>query len=191
MTDLKAAFALLPNQATQNRACQFTMRLHASFRVRWVRLRPHVSLKQPFSIDSVNTVEQYFDRLAKVTAPIKTTLDKVEARSPPPGTHDWIIWASVRETTQLRLLHERLNQELTEVVTDPSAAFDGESYRFHMSLALVAEPRSAPVIPANASELANLPLELRHIAMFVYDGLSAPGWQCMTYKVLPLGGSTA
>jgi 2'-5' RNA ligase len=185
MRKLKAAIVLLPETSLQNRACEYVLRSHQTWRerLRWLTLPPHVSLKQPFALESLADVERYFDGLAARTPRFRVPLGPVELQPPPPGAPEYILWVSVAETKTLRALHDQLNQELKAVVADPSAPFDGADYRFHMTLAFLSEQRSGQeTLPELGGDVA----DFREIALFVFDGLPEPGWQGMTYKVLPL-----
>ncbi|MEO8177213.1 MAG: 2'-5' RNA ligase family protein [Deltaproteobacteria bacterium] len=188
---LKAVVVLLPEVSLQNRARESVLRLHRAHndRLRWVAQPPHVSLKQPFALESLSEVERYFDGLAARAPAIHTRLGPVEVQPPPPDAADSIVWVSVLETELLRRLHEQINEELKAVVADPSAPFDGAGYRFHMTLGFLAEQPSSSWIPPELSLVVGEVVTFSEIALFVYDGLPEPGWQGMTYKVLPLRSS--
>lgn len=188
MKNLEAAFVLLPDVSVQNRVRESVLRVHHACdgQLRWMTLTPHVSLKQPFGLESLQNVERYFDQLAARTPPLRARLGSVELQPPPPRSNEHILWASVTEADTLRALHEQLNEELANVVDDPSADFDGADYRFHMTLAFVPNERLQPMrLPELSLETGEL-LTFSEIAMLVYDGLPEPGWQGMTYKVSSL-----
>jgi 2'-5' RNA ligase len=193
MKKLKAAFVLLPDVGVQNRIRASVLRLHHACdgHVRWMTLTPHVSLKQAFGLESLQDVERYFDDLAAKTRPLRARLGQVELRPPPPNSDDHIVWASVTETEALRSLHDRLNEELVNVVENPSAQFDGADYRFHLTLAFIPNGQSQPTRLPELSPAGGESVNFSEIAMFVYDGLPEPGWQGMTYKVVQLRGDVA
>jgi 2'-5' RNA ligase len=188
MANLKATFALLPDAEMQNRASAAAVLVHGASggRLRWPRLPPHVSLKQPFSIESLATIERYFDQFAADTAPIAATLGRVQTQPTSPNTPESVVWVSIDQPSRLRAMHERLNRELRKVVTDAQAPLDGEGYEFHMTLGFLPGPELS--LPGGVPGLSGANTTFRELGLFVYDGLPKAGWQCMRYKVLPLTG---
>jgi 2'-5' RNA ligase len=93
-----------------------------------VRFLTHLSLKQPYHIDNLQEMENYFDYLSKSIVPFEIEVS---------GTYLWekIIGLVVIENNQLRSLHNRINKELKERFTNTAAPYDGEEYRFHVTIA--------------------------------------------------------
>jgi 2'-5' RNA ligase len=93
-----------------------------------VRFLAHVSVKQPYHIDDLQEMEKYFDTLTKSLLPFEIEVS---------GTYLWqqIIGLVVVENSQLRSLHNRINRELKERFTNTEAPYDGDEYRFHVTIA--------------------------------------------------------
>ncbi|MBA3945350.1 MAG: 2'-5' RNA ligase family protein [Herpetosiphonaceae bacterium] len=151
-------------------------------------LPPHISLKQPFQIADLPELETFFDRFAASIAPFDLTLTHVSgAASPNEMSGRGVIWLEVQESLQLRGLHERLNTELAHDFRGTEAAYDGATYHFHATVALVQEPpRYHQVLEDYGEMRVDITYQPEHLAMFYYDDDTfAPGTY-LTYKVLPL-----
>lgn len=184
----RCAFALLPDPDTRNRVTEITMRLHElnPGRLHWLSLPPHVSLKQPFEYEQLEPLTAYFDDIAKALAPFTCPSGELEIQ-PPRHRSEHIAWIAMKEDPRLRTLHEQLLRELSTVVLDPVASFDGDTYRFHLTLAFV-EGEDELLLPAGAAQFSGAPVQFDRLAMFVYDGFPPDPYQYMTYRVRPLGG---
>jgi hypothetical protein len=97
----------------------------------------------------------------------------------------------VVETPILRSLHEGVNRELARVVADPRAAFDGETYQFHLTLE-VGPVGEADVLKAYFDGIdrkeVNLTFTAQDLALFYYGDRPAGPGSYMVYKMLPVGG---
>jgi 2-polyprenyl-3-methyl-5-hydroxy-6-metoxy-1,4-benzoquinol methylase len=150
-------------------------------------LPAHVSLKQPFSFESMELLEGYFDALAASIPPFTVELTHVyHARWGGYG----ILGLDVRETDTLRALHNRINKELGELFEDPSAAHDGEGYRFHLTIEM-GKVEGQDVYQRYYDEMedrsVNLSFTAREIVL-AYGGAQGAG-SFTIYKVLPLEGA--
>ena len=187
---MKAAIALLADYPVQNyvRRMVYEIQQHAEIKFFGSLLPAHVSLKQPFTFESMDVLEAWFDSLGKRIAPSRIKLDHIYYS-------EWdnyaIVGLEVKETPTLRELHDKINHELKEVVKDPSAPHDGDEYRFHLTVELgkMGSPNpfrkyydSLPEKQVTLSFMAD------HIAFFFYaDGPIEKG-SFICYKVLPLTG---
>ena len=186
---MKAAIALLSDYTVQNavRRMVYEIRGHAEIEFLGSLLPAHVSLKQPFAFESMDALEGWFDSFSKRVSPFRVGLDHVY--------YDvWdnfaIIGLSVNETPALRELHNRINHELKEVVSDPSAAHDGDEYRFHLTIELGKVGGINPFrqfYEALPEKQVALSFVAEQIALFYYaDGPIEKG-SFICFKVLPLG----
>ena len=151
-------------------------------------LPAHVSLKQTFTFESMDTLETWFDSLSRRVAPFRIELDHVYY-------DEWddvaIVGFGVKETAILRNLHDQVNHELKDVVLDPSAPYDGDAYRFHLTIELgkVGETNPFKLFHDSLSnKQVGLSFVAEHLALFLYaDGpIEAGSFIC--YKILPLTG---
>lgn len=187
---MKAAIALLSDYAVQNIARKMVYELQQYGTVPFYAslLPSHVSLKQPFTFENMQALESWFESFSQHTAPFRVDLDHIYCNS-------WddvaIIGFGVHETQTLRALHNQINQELKTLVKDSSAPYDGDDYRFHLTIELGHVSDSNPFqnyydsLPEKQMVLS---FRAEYIALFFYaDEPIEPG-SFICYKVLPLHG---
>jgi 2'-5' RNA ligase len=186
---IKAACALLANRDIQNEVSRLAWEAHRRWTTGLVapRLPAHVSLKQPFPInDDLSRFESYLTEFAQKTPPFQIELD---------GFFVWptVFGIAVQESPALRTLHNLLNKELPEIFPDARADFDGDAYRFHMTIATGKALTAA--CPEIQKAYANLPLrrsfQARELAIFVYDVGADGSFDFMMFKVLQLGAASS
>jgi 2'-5' RNA ligase len=152
-------------------------------------LPPHISLKQPFDISDLGLLERYMAELAQSISPFRVGLTHLElVETVVDGLDTGILWLNVQETAFLRQLHNRVNQELTLRFGNVPAAFDGQGYHFHMTVALGGQPIATyhHIQDEFSSRLSHLHYTVRHMVMFVYDDIHAINAGYMTCLILPL-----
>ena len=185
---MKVAFALLPRREVQNRVNRLAWDIH----LRWgtgTRPRaipPHISLKQPFDVDGpgdFEAVERYMATLAAELRPIELVLRGFML-------WDTIFAVDVETSPTLLGLHARLNADLSGLVRDASAPFDGNAYHFHLTIMTGGASADAyrEIFAAHRDQAFEGTAIAAELAMFVYDTRPGPGaWKYMTHTVLALG----
>lgn len=187
---MKATFALLADIEAHNRIRKLAWEFHQKYRTGILTLPPHISLKQPFGIVDLSKLEQYMEQFAGSIAPFEVTLTKLAiVPASFQGTDYGILWIDVQETSKLRQLHNRLNDELSEQFGPVPADHDGNAYHFHMTVMLGGQPidiyhrfyreLNDPVI--------DYTFNVRELAMFVYDEPLGIDSEYLCYKILPIG----
>ncbi len=187
---MKAAIALLSDFHVQNIVRRMVLEIsqYAGIEFLGSLLPAHVSLKQPFTFESMDSLQEWFDSFSQRTPPITLRLDRVYY-------DEWdeyaIVGLCVHETPALRALHDRINLELKEIVRDPSAPHDGDGYRFHLTIELGKTGSLNPFrrfYEALPDKQVSLSFRAESIALFYYaDRPIQPGsFICST--VLPLTG---
>ena len=189
---MKATFALLADSETHNLVRKLSWDIHQKYRtgIDICRLPPHISLKQPFDIDDLDSLTDTMTELAQGLEPFQTLLTHLELiETTMDGFHTGILWLNVAETEFLRELHDRVNEELTVRFGNVPAAFDGADYHFHMTIAIGGQPIETyrKIVDEFNDRLVNLPCTIREMVMFVYDERTAVNAGYMTYMILPLG----
>lgn len=185
---MKAAIALLTDHKVQNYARRIVYDLNRQYGIGFLAslLPAHVSLKQPFSFESMERLEGYFDALAASITPFEIELDKVYHTG---WSGFGILGLNVVETSALRELHNRISRELAELFEDASAPHDGEGYHFHLTIEL-GKVEGEDVFKRYYDEMSVKQVDLRFtardIALFYYSDLAVGAYT--TYKVLGLGG---
>ena len=186
---MKAAIALLADYKIQNFVRKIVFNLNRKYNIDFlVSLVPaHISLKQPFSFENMENLENYFALLARSIKPFEIELDKIYYT-------EWqgysILGLNVKETNILRNLHNRTNKELSELFENVSAPHDGDTYHFHLTIELrkiEGENVYKDYFDNLENKKVNLGYSAKDIALFYYSDESFRIGSFMTYEVLPLG----
>lgn len=187
MAKLQAAVALLPDRELANRLAAAALAGHAATqgRLRWPRLPAHLSLKQPFSVESLPALEHAIERLAAESAPIRATLGALEVQPPSAGSPEAVIWVGVDAEASLLELQRQIDALLEPSAAEALAPFVSDAYRFHVTLGFLPTVSLAAPLP----QLTGLTATFAELALFVYDGLPRAGWQCMLYSRRSLSGA--
>jgi 2'-5' RNA ligase len=187
---MKAAIVLLSDNAVQNYTRQFVYQLSTRWEVPFFAslLPSHVSLKQPFTFENIETLQRFFDAFAASIRPFEIALDGLYSET---WSGYGILGMNVVETAELRAMHNRLNTELPGVVKDASAAHDGAEYHFHLTIEMGKVDGSNPfqsLYEQIADKRIQLKFTPRNLAMFFYPQRSEFDTTFITYRVQPLGG---
>jgi 2'-5' RNA ligase len=188
---MKAAIALPSNFHVQNVARRMVYEINRSGGINFFGslLPAHVSLKQPFTFEDMDLLEEWLESFSRSVEPFRIDLERVYYE-------EWdryvIVGFEVLETPKLRSLHNRINEELKDLVRDPSAPHDGGDYRFHLTVELSEVGETNPFkqfYNSMPEKQVDLSFMAEHIALFFYaDGpIGAGSFIC--YKVLPLGAA--
>jgi 2'-5' RNA ligase len=136
---MKATFVLLANNELENMGRRIMLEAHkkAKLGFEMARLPHHVSLKQPFHIESLEDIEHYFDEFVKTLKPIKVRLKEVKCYpSSVFGYSSGVMVIEAEKSQELQSLHKELNEELENRFGECKADFDGDDYIFHMTVAI-------------------------------------------------------
>jgi len=185
---MKAGITILADYTAQNYtrkiACALVQKYHVPFNA--VLYPAHISLKQPFTIEDLARLEAYCDELAAQIEPFPIELDELYA-------DEWsgfgLLGLKVVETSTLRALHNRLNRELSQLFSDSSAPFDGDAYRFHLTIEMGEIAGSNPYVAyfeSLADKTAHLSFRAEHLGLFYSADEDQNRY--MLYKVIPLSG---
>lgn len=188
---MKAAIALLADHHVQNVARKMVYEIYRRSAVRFFGslLPAHVSLKQPFTFEDIEVLEDWFAAFSRQVALFRIELDRVYYD----GWDDYaIVGLHVRETPILRALHNQINQELKHVVHDASAPHDGDDYRFHLTVELGRVGATNPFkqfYDSLPEKQVQLSFVAEYVALFLYPSEPIEPGTFICYKVLPLSGS--
>jgi 2'-5' RNA ligase len=191
ITHLRAAIALLVDTDLGKRLASFTLRCrYYGFDWRVLQLPAHVSLKQPCLVHDLERFEAYFEALARRIEPQQLRFDGFVFWG---DAEQGVVSARVVASPQLRQLHARLNTELEHAFGGTQADHDGDSYEFHLTIAIGAS--RADLLPQLRTELPTWRLdevaESSRLALFIYEESTRPDplygvREYGTYKILPL-----
>ena len=187
---MKAAIALLSDYHVQNVARKMAYEICQLGEVGFFgsQLPAHVSLKQPFTFESMDVLEAWFESFSKKIHTFPVQLERVYY-------NQWddvaIVGFEVLETPTLRSLHNQINRELKDLFIDPSAPHDGDDYRFHLTVELGRVGDTNPFkqfYEALPEKQIDLSFIAKQIALFLYPREPIEPGSFLCYKVLPLTG---
>ena len=185
---MKAAIALLSDYHIQNIARRMVYEISQHARIRFLGslLPAHVSLKQPFTFEDMDSLESWLESFSREVTPFRIELERLYYDA-------WekyaIIGFEVLETPLLRSLHNRINEELKDIVRDPSAPHDGDAYRFHLTVELGSVEAENPFkqfYDSLPEKQVDLSFMANHIALFFYPYEPIEAGSFICYKVLSL-----
>jgi 2'-5' RNA ligase len=187
---MKAAIALLSDYTVQNAVRRMVYEIGGRGETEFFGslLPAHVSLKQPFSFESMDALEGWFDSFSRGIAPFRIELDRIYYSE---WNEHAIVGLDVRETAILRSLHNQINRELKELVQDPTAPHDGEDYHFHLTIELGKAGKGNPFrrfYESLPEKHVNFSFLTEYIALFFYMGRPIEPGSFICYRVLPLTG---
>jgi 2'-5' RNA ligase len=169
---MRVAIAFLAGIDFSNCMTRISMRLRSyGFGFRVLRLRPHVSMKQPFVVEDFPRFEQYFDNLAARIEPQEMQFDGYRFWQVAEVKDEGVVVLHVAPNARLQQLHRQLNAELESEFGGTQAAFDGDAYEAHLTVGI------GPYDRARRSELEQALKELgnergtimEQLGMFVYE----------------------
>jgi 2'-5' RNA ligase len=190
---MKAAIVLLADSPTQNFARRVAVEMSISRQVEFFAalLPSHVSLKQPFEFESLDTLDRYTENLAARIQPFTIRLDSFY-------TAEWdgygILGLNVVETPELRGLHNQVNHELSQIFKDSQAAHDGGGYHFHLTIEMGKVSGINPFreyFDSLTSPTVDLSFQVRELGVFFYNAEPYVPGSFTVYRVLPLGGASS
>lgn len=187
---MKAAIALLADYHIQNIARKMVYEIDQQAGIQFLGslLPAHVSLKQPFTFESMDVLEIWLEGFSKQIHPFRVELERIYYSQ---WEDSAIVGFEVLETPTLRNLHNQINRELKELFTDPSAPFDGDDYRFHLTVELGKVGDINPFkqfYESLAEKQIDLSFMAKQIALFLYPREPIEPGSFICYKVLPLTG---
>ena len=140
---MKAAIVLIANNEGENFGRKMMLRAHRAggMGFEMARLPQHVSLKQTFSIPSLERVEKFFDEFVKKIKPIRIEFEQIDIfpNNSLGGVPSGVMSLRVIETPEIKntqlFLFDELNKEF-----GPCPAEHDDDYIFHMTVAIGGAP---------------------------------------------------
>lgn len=171
---MKATLVLIANNEISNIASKLLLDANkiGELGYEMTRLPFHVSLKQPFAINSLNEFENFFDQYSKTIKPVSIHFKElVTWENSVLGYDSGVLVLRVEKTEELSLMHQELNNKLEEKFGSCSASFDGEAYQFHMTIAIGGKPFSdyEKVFLELKNKNLNFTTVFNELALFYYD----------------------
>lgn len=136
---MKATIVLIADNDAENFGRKLMLEAHKYGKMGFemARLPQHVSLKQPFSIPSLEKMEEFFDGFAQELSPFDVEFMDMDVfpSNVLGGVPSGCMSLRVKETPQLVEAQRRLNVELYEKFGSCPAEHD-DDYIFHMTFAI-------------------------------------------------------
>ena len=187
---MKAGITILADYSVQNYTrkitCELVHKYHVPFNA--VLYPAHISLKQPFAIEDLARLEAYCDELAGQTSPFPIELDELYADE---WSGSGLLGLRVVETSTLRELHNRLNRELSQLFANTAAPYDGDAYRFHLTIEMGEIAGFNPYMAyfeSLAEKKVHLSFQAAQLGLFYSADEDQNRY--MLYKIIPLGGQS-
>lgn len=140
---MKATIVLIGDNEVENFGRKLMLEAHriGNLGFEMARLPQHISLKQPFSISSLDEMEQFFDEFARGQKPIQIQFEELEIQpnNVLGGNPSGCLSIRVKESKTLREMQKILFQKLEERF-GPCPAEHDDDYIFHMTIAIGGAP---------------------------------------------------
>lgn len=136
---MKATIVLIANTEAENFGKKLMLKAHryGNLGFEMARLPQHISLKQPFKIPDLKSMESFFDEFVKNIFPIDIEFECLELFPTKVlgGFDSGCLTLRVKKTQTLENIQKRLNEELTKKF-GPCPAEHDDDYIFHMTFAI-------------------------------------------------------
>lgn len=136
---MKGTIVLLAGKEAENYGRRIMYEAHRAGNLGFemARLPQHVSLKQPFSIPSLQQFEEFFDDFAKAVNPVKIQFEELNTfpSSVLGGEPSGCMSIRARKSNELVSLQKEMFEEL-EKRFGPCPAEHDKDYIFHMTIAI-------------------------------------------------------
>ena len=179
---MKATFALLANNDLENYAKKLVLKAQNIGKLGFeaCRLPFHVSLKQPFDIDNLDSIEEYFDNFVKTINPVTihfTELDLWKANIM--GNDSGVISIKAERTQQLDELQKRFFTELNNTFGECKADHD-DNYVFHMTISYGLAPsvQYDKVFNELKGDNYNFESVFNQLGLFYYEDIKPGAYFC-------------
>ena len=140
---MKATIVLIADNDAENYGRKLMLDAHriGNLGFEMARLPQHISLKQPFSISSLEEMEEFFDGFAKEQRPVRIQFEELNIHPSDVlgGIPSGCISIKVKESEELKQMQTALFKNLKERFGDCPAAHD-DNYIFHMTVAIGGAP---------------------------------------------------
>lgn len=136
---MKATVVLIADNDAENFGRKMMLKAHKHGRMGFemARLPQHISLKQPFTIPSLEEMEEFFDEYVKLLSPFDVEFEDIDLfpSNVLGGVPSGVMSLRVKETRQLVEAQKKLNEGLYAKFGPCPAPFD-DDYIFHMTFAI-------------------------------------------------------
>jgi len=183
--------AIITDNLVQNNSRKIAYNLSQKSRISTLasRLPQHISLKQSFRVDNIVEIEEYFDSFVKLMNPFEVIMPKIDLclmRNKEANTQ--ILWYDVKESTELRELHDKLNRELSDKFSVEKQGYDGDTFKFHSTIAFDTNKEDLFIDSFDIlkQKKISFSFKVKKIALFYCPDDEAKPGNFITYKIQSL-----
>ncbi|MDO8487309.1 MAG: 2'-5' RNA ligase family protein [Candidatus Curtissbacteria bacterium] len=128
---MQIGIGILLEEDAYNYARDLELKISNQFNTKdGLRQPPHVTIKPPFEVSSLEPFISYFDTLVKSIKPFELELGGIDSFAPS------VIYIKVTENPDLENLHLKILDELEEQFDIKPNQFEAKGYAFHSTLAM-------------------------------------------------------
>ena len=164
---MKATIVLIANNEAENFGRKLMLSAHRAGKLGFemARLPQHVSLKQPFSIPSLEVFEVFFDEFVKKVRPVTIKFNDISVfPSNVFGYESGCIFLNAEASRELQILQKLFLKQLDTQFGKCQADHD-DDYSFHMTVAI----GGAPYVNYEIAEKELLKIDYKN--EFIFDKL--------------------
>ncbi len=149
-------------------------------------LPQHVSLKISFATDRVDDLVDYFGELCLKYRAVRVDFQNLEVVAIEElGEKSGLLWYTVRENTDLRKIHNQLNNDLPPLLGIVNSSIDGNAFRFHSTITYGQKTYEEyqEIHKAIASEFEEVSTRIDKLAIFCCVENAIVAGKFFTYKI--------
>lgn len=188
---MKATIVLIADNEAENYGRKMMLKAHLLGQTGFemARLPQHISLKQPFTIPSLEEMETFFDEFAKKLHPITVTFEQLDIHPSNVigGIPSGCMSIRVNKSAELEHMQQMLFKKLENRFGPCPADYDND-YIFHMTIAIGKAPfeHYQKAYEQMEKEYEKQSYRFSRLGLFYYDDDNILPGTYFCYKILPL-----
>ncbi len=188
---MKATIVLIADVEAENYGRKLMLEAHrlGETGFEMARLPQHISLKQPFSIPSLEEIEAFFDEFAKELHPVTATFEQLDIHPSDVigGIPSGCMSLRVEKSGDLEHMQQILFEKLESRFGPCPAAYDND-YIFHMTIAIGKAPFAnyQRAYEQMAKELKRQSYRFSRLGLLYYDDDALQPGTYFCYKIASL-----
>jgi 2'-5' RNA ligase len=185
---MKACFALLLDNDIHNYSRKLAFDFDRKYNTGFISasLPQHITLGPVFEVKNIEEVEDYFDYVAKGLEPFEVVVTDIDLKILGDEEDGFgIIWMNIKESLELRGLHNTIHKYITEHLWDTD---NNDKYHFHSTIALGKQPASVykDIFKSISDKEINRNCIVNEIALFCTTDSESKMGTYITLKILNL-----
>lgn len=183
---MKACFALLVDNKIHNYSRKLAFDFDKKYNTGFISasLPQHITLGPVFEVKNIEEVEDYFDNVAKNLKPFEILVTDIDLKIFGDDKEGFgIIWMGIKESIELRELHNTIYKYITEHLWDTD---NNDKYNFHSTIALGNQPASvySDIFKSISDKKINHNCIINEIALFCTTDNESKMGTYITFKIL-------